>query len=119
MDLKRPLGNVVLRSLVDKNNGFLSARALIKEPKVLIFDDCLSAVDTKTEETILRSLSRIMKGKTCIFIAHRISTIKNADHILVMDQGEIVEQGTHAELMEKRGEYFELHEKQLLESVEG
>ncbi|MNN27515.1 Lipid A export ATP-binding/permease protein MsbA [compost metagenome] len=95
------------------------ARALIKEPKVLIFDDCLSAVDTKTEETILRSLSRIMKGKTCIFIAHRISTIKNADHILVMDQGEIVEQGTHAELMEKRGEYFELHEKQLLESVEG
>ncbi|MCW8311598.1 ABC transporter ATP-binding protein [Sphingobacterium thalpophilum] len=95
------------------------ARALIKEPKVLIFDDCLSAVDTKTEETILRSLNRIMKGRTCIFIAHRISTIKNADHILVMDQGEIIEQGTHAELMEKQGEYFELHEKQLLESVEG
>lgn len=95
------------------------ARALVKEPNILIFDDCLSAVDTKTEETILRSLSRIMKGKTCIFIAHRISTIKNADHILVMDQGQIVEQGTHLELMEKRGEYFELHEKQLLESVEG
>ncbi|MGB3066655.1 ABC transporter ATP-binding protein [Sphingobacterium thalpophilum] len=95
------------------------ARALIKEPKVLIFDDCLSAVDTKTEETILRSLNRIMKGRTCIFIAHRISTIKNADHILVMDQGEIIEQGTHAELMEKQGEYFELHEKQLLENVEG
>jgi len=94
------------------------ARALIKQPKILIFDDCLSAVDTKTEEEILSSLSRIMKNRTCIFIAHRVSTIKNADQILVLDQGEIVEHGTHAELMNLQGEYFELHEKQLLEAAQ-
>ncbi|MGJ1432552.1 ABC transporter ATP-binding protein [Sphingobacterium spiritivorum] len=93
------------------------ARALVKEPKILIFDDCLSAVDTKTEEQILNNLSRIMKGKSSIFIAHRISTIKNADHILVLDQGRIVEQGSHGELMAMGGEYFELHEKQLLEAI--
>lgn len=92
------------------------ARALIKDPQVLIFDDCLSAVDTKTEEEILHNLGRIMKNKTSIFIAHRISTIKNADHILVLDQGKILEQGTHQELMAAEGEYFELHEKQLLEA---
>lgn len=93
------------------------ARALIKEPKILIFDDCLSAVDTKTEEQILTSLSRIMKGKTCVFIAHRVSTIKNADKIIVLDQGKIVEEGSHEELMNLKGQYFELHEKQLLEAI--
>ncbi|KGE15735.1 ABC transporter ATP-binding protein [Sphingobacterium deserti] len=92
------------------------ARALIKDPQILIFDDCLSAVDTKTEEEILHNLGRIMRDKTTIFIAHRISTIKNADHILVLDQGKIIEQGTHNELMASGGEYFELHEKQLLEA---
>ncbi|MEN5197467.1 MULTISPECIES: ABC transporter ATP-binding protein [Sphingobacterium] len=93
------------------------ARALIKEPKILIFDDCLSAVDTKTEEQILTSLSRIMKGKTCVFIAHRVSTIKNADKIIVLDQGKIAEEGSHEELMNLKGQYFELHEKQLLEAI--
>ena len=94
------------------------ARAIIKEPKILIFDDCLSAVDTKTEEEILTNLSRLMAKKTSILIAHRISTIKNADRIIVMDGGQIVEQGTHNSLMENRSSYFELYEKQLLEEQE-
>lgn len=91
------------------------ARALIKEPKLIIFDDCLSAVDTKTEESILKNLGKIMKGKTTIIIAHRISTIKNADKILVMDEGRIVEQGTHKQLLKLNGVYAEIHKNQLLE----
>lgn len=91
------------------------ARAIVKQPQILIFDDCLSAVDTRTEEEILNNLGRNMRGKTSIIIAHRISTIKNADKILVMDSGQIVEQGDHASLMEEKGVYFELYEKQLLE----
>ncbi len=94
------------------------ARAIIKEPRVLIFDDCLSAVDTRTEEEILNNLGNIMHGKTSIIIAHRISTIKNANKILVMDAGAIIEQGTHNALMLQKGAYFELYEKQLLEEAE-
>ena len=94
------------------------ARAIVKHPQILIFDDCLSAVDTRTEEEILSNLGRNMQGKTSIIIAHRISTIKNADKILVMDNGEIIEQGTHNYLMEQKGTYFELYEKQLLEEEE-
>ena len=91
------------------------ARALIKSPKILIFDDCLSAVDTKTEEEILQNLGKIMAGKTSILIAHRISTIKNADKILVLDNGKIIEQGTHNELLSKNGSYTALYNNQLLE----
>ncbi|MGN8059487.1 ABC transporter ATP-binding protein [Pedobacter sp. 22163] len=91
------------------------ARALIKSPKILIFDDCLSAVDTKTEEEILQNLGKIMAGKTSILIAHRISTIKNADKILVLDNGKIIEQGTHNELLSKNGSYTTLYNNQLLE----
>ena len=91
------------------------ARAIIKEPQILIFDDCLSAVDTKTEEEILQNLGRVMKGKTSILISHRVSTIKNADKIIVLEQGRIVEQGTHRQLIENRNSYFELYNKQLLE----
>ena len=94
------------------------ARAIVKQPQILIFDDCLSAVDTRTEEEILNHLGRNMKGKTSIIIAHRISTIKNADKILVMDNGQIIEQGNHQYLMQQKGTYFELYEKQLLEEEE-
>jgi ATP-binding cassette subfamily B multidrug efflux pump len=94
------------------------ARAIVKHPQILIFDDCLSAVDTRTEEEILNNLGRNMQGKTSIIMAHRISTIKNADKILVMDNGEIIEQGNHNFLMQQKGTYFELYEKQLLEEEE-
>ena len=91
------------------------ARALIKSPKVLLFDDCLSAVDTRTEEEILSNLGRLMHGKTSILIAHRISTIKNADKILVLEEGRIIEQGTHHQLIELGGTYTEMYQNQLLE----
>jgi ATP-binding cassette subfamily B protein len=94
------------------------ARALIKQPRLLIFDDCLSAIDTKTEEEILSNLGNNMKGKTSIIIAHRVSTIKNADKILVLDAGRIIEQGNHQSLLEANGAYKELYEKQLLEEQE-
>ena len=94
------------------------ARAIIKDPAILIFDDSLSAVDTYTEEEILRSLGHNMQGKTSIIIAHRVSSIKNANRILVLDNGKIIEHGTHSTLMEARGSYFELYERQLLEEEE-
>lgn len=93
------------------------ARALIKNPRILIMDDSLSAVDTKTEENILRRLKEIMKERTSIIIAHRISTIKEADHIIVLDEGEIVEEGNHTDLLEKNGLYAEMYRKQLLEEM--
>jgi ATP-binding cassette subfamily B protein len=91
------------------------ARAIVKRPDLLIFDDCLSAVDTITEEEILSNLKRIMKGRTTIFVSHRISTVKNAERIIVLDQGRIVEEGTHDNLMKIGGHYAELYEMQLLE----
>ncbi|MES2591835.1 MAG: ABC transporter ATP-binding protein [Bacteroidota bacterium] len=92
------------------------ARAIIKQPKLLIFDDCLSAVDTETEEEILTNLKQIMQGKTSVIISHRVSSVKNADQIIVLDQGQIIEQGTHASLMNQKGSYFELFRLQQLEN---
>ncbi len=91
------------------------ARAIIKNPSLLLFDDCLSAVDTETEEQILHHLKRIMKGKTSVIISHRISSIKNADKIIVLENGKIVEQGTHQELLSAKKQYFELFQKQMNE----
>ena len=94
------------------------ARAIIKHPKILIFDDCLSAVDTKTESKILAQLSTVMKGKTSIIISHRVSTVKYADQIIILDKGKIIEKGNHVSLIEKNGAYAELYEKQMLEEQE-
>ncbi len=92
------------------------ARAIAKNPEILIFDDCLSAVDTETEDHILQALLLLMKDKTSIIIAHRISSIKNADHIIVLEHGMIKEEGMHQELIEKNGIYALLYKQQLLES---
>lgn len=91
------------------------ARAIIKSPKILIFDDALSAVDTKTEEAILNNLKNIMDNKTNILISHRISTVKHADLIIYLDGGKIIEMGTHDELISMQNAYSELYQKQLLE----
>ena len=91
------------------------ARALIKNPDILILDDCLSAVDAKTEVKILENLKRIMKEKTSIIISHRISAVKDADTIIVLEEGEIIQRGTHAELINEVGIYKDIYEKQLIE----
>ncbi|MGA2902963.1 MAG: ABC transporter ATP-binding protein [Candidatus Korobacteraceae bacterium] len=91
------------------------ARALIRNPRILILDDALASVDTQTEDRILNHLREIMQGRTTIFISHRVSTVRNADRIAVLHDGEIVESGTHDELIERNGYYTDLYNKQLLE----
>lgn len=91
------------------------ARAIYKTPKILILDDSLSAVDTNTEEEILKGLKEVMKERTTIIISHRISTLKNLDKIIVLNNSVIAEQGTHDELLELKGIYYNIHVKQLLE----
>lgn len=91
------------------------ARALIRRPKILILDDALSSVDTYTEEKILAHLRRIMRGRTSLIVSHRVSTVKDADLIIVLEDGRIAERGTHDELIARGGLYSELYEKQLLE----
>ena len=94
------------------------ARAIIKSPEILLFDDCLSAVDTETEEKILKNLTKVSKGKTTIIVSHRISSAKNADKIIVLDDGKIVQSGTHESLLNVDGYYKELYNNQLHESTE-
>ena len=93
------------------------SRALARDPNILILDDAMSAVDTATEEKILSNLREIMKERTSIIISHRISTVKNADEIVVLDEGRIIEQGTHEELVRLGGAYHDLYRKQLLEEA--
>lgn len=95
------------------------ARAIAKNPSILIFDDCLSAVDTETEENILQALDRITLGKTSIIIAHRISSVKNADRIFVLDKGKILESGTHEQLVSNNGLYALMYEQQLRNDDQG
>ncbi len=91
------------------------SRAVIRDPRILILDDALSSVDTFTEEKILRQLTGVMAGRTTILISHRVSTIQNADEIVVLHGGEIAERGTHAELLALNGHYTDLYNKQLIE----
>ena len=91
------------------------ARAVIRNPRILVLDDALASVDTQTEDRILNHLREIMRGRTTIFISHRVSTVRNADRIAVLHDGEIVEYGTHDELITRDGYYTELYNKQLLE----
>lgn len=93
------------------------ARAIIKTPKIILFDDCLSAVDTETEEQILKNLNTISKGKTAIIVSHRASSVKNANKIIVIDHGEIIQQGTHDSLINEDGYYKQLYLKQLSETT--
>jgi ATP-binding cassette subfamily B protein len=91
------------------------ARAILRNPRILILDDALSSVDTYTEERILSELAEVMRGRTTIFISHRVSTVRHADQIAVLVRGKIVEIGTHDELIARNGYYTELREKQMLE----
>jgi ATP-binding cassette subfamily B protein len=91
------------------------ARAILKNPSILLFDDCLSAVDTETEEEILNNLRKISKNKTTFIVSHRVSTAKNANKIIVLEEGKIIQQGTHNQLIRKEGYYKNLYLKQLNE----
>lgn len=91
------------------------ARAIIKNPEILLFDDCLSAVDTETEELILNNLLQISKDKTTIIVSHRVSSAKNADKIIILENGEIIQEGSHNQLINQPGYYADLYQKQLSE----
>jgi ATP-binding cassette subfamily B protein len=91
------------------------ARAVIKNPDILLLDDCLSAVDTETEEAILQNLLSFCKDKTTVIVSHRVSSAKNADKIIILDQGRVIEQGTHNQLVAQMGYYSNLYFKQLSE----
>jgi ATP-binding cassette subfamily B protein len=91
------------------------ARAILKTPQILLFDDCLSAVDTETEEQILKNLKKLSSDRTTVIVSHRVSSAKNADQILVLEDGSILQSGNHEELINKEGYYKDLYTKQLSE----
>src|SRR5690606_21653881 len=88
------------------------ARAILHDPRILIFDEATSSVDVETEREVQEAITRLVSGRTTFAIAHRLSTLRNADRLIVMDRGEIVEEGTHEELMERRGVFYKMVETQ-------
>ncbi|MFN5865295.1 MAG: ABC transporter ATP-binding protein, partial [Pseudanabaena sp.] len=88
------------------------ARAVLHNPKILILDEATSALDTESESLVQEALQRLMQGRTVFIIAHRLATIRNSDRIIVLEQGQIVESGTHDELLQKAGRYAQLHSRQ-------
>ena len=88
------------------------ARAMLYDTEMLILDEATSNVDTETEHRVQEAMRKLMEGKTCFVIAHRLSTIQNADNILVLDKGDVIEQGTHASLMQQKGHYYKLYASQ-------
>ncbi|HBM25257.1 MAG TPA: lipid ABC transporter permease/ATP-binding protein, partial [Alcanivorax sp.] len=95
------------------------ARALLKDAPILILDEATSALDTESEHHIQQALERLMEGRTTLVIAHRLSTIEKADRILVLDQGQLIEQGTHSELLEKNGLYTQLYKMDFADNGHG
>ena len=93
-------------------------RAVVYDPKIIVLDEATSSVDTETEEMIQEAIDRLMEGRTSIVIAHRLSTIQKASNIIVLDKGEIKEQGRHAELLNKNGYYTQLHKMQYKDAIE-
>ena len=129
--LKTVAADEFIESLDDKYDSFVGeggsklslgerqlisfARAIVKDPKILVLDEATSSIDTKTESLIQNAINKVMKGRTTFMIAHRLSTVVNADVILVMKDGEVIESGKHHELLEQRGYYFELYKNQFAE----
>jgi ABC-type multidrug transport system fused ATPase/permease subunit len=87
------------------------ARAILADPRILILDEATSSVDTNTERIMQRALRKITKGRTCLTIAHRLSTVTKADRIIVLDKGKIVEEGNHQELLARQGLYYKMHQQ--------
>ena len=116
-----------LKTMVSEGGGNLSvgqrqliniARTMLRRPKIIILDEATSSVDPYTESLLQEALKRLLKGRTCIIIAHRLSTTFLADRVIVLDKGRIVEEGTHEELLRKKGLYAKLYELQIAKPVE-